>query len=158
MRVADDVALRVVPVRTIWTPAEPVTADSTLRDAITATDAQLAAVRNPQVLASIAGAISSAAPADPDAAERGMAAVSSRELMLTNLGVIDFPTTASAAVSVIGLEGLAQTTHIDQNVLGAVTFGGELHMTNVSESPLPAFLDHMTALLAGLAQASRPTD
>jgi len=75
-----------------------------------------------------------------------MLAVSSLDMMLTNLGVVEAP--ATSTVRLVDIGGLGLSIRIaGEQILEAVTFGGSLRMLNVAHDPVPGLLDLMAAVL-----------
>lgn len=139
---ADAVALRIMP-SLAGRAAEETTDFWALARAVTN---DLKPLRSLQGVLAVSGAVESTVPADADGADGWMLAVSSLDLMVTNLGVIDAPPTST--VRLVDIGGLGMSIRMaGEQILGAVTFGGSLHMTNVSHDPVPGLLDQMAAVL-----------
>jgi len=142
----DDVAIRIVPTRTgiaagngegFWNLAAAIGAGQT-------------PARTPAAVLATSAAMQANLPPDPDAAEAGMLAIGSSDTYLTNLGVVDLPD--SGPLHVVALEGLAMSVHIvGEQVLGALTYRGELRMTNVTHAPIRSFLRDVVQVLRDVA-------
>lgn len=138
----DAVALRMMPSLS-GRPAEETTDFWSLARAV-ADD--LIPPRSLEGVLTVSGAIESTVPADADGADAWMLAVSSLDMMLTNLGVVEPP--ATSTVRLVDIGGLGMSIRMaGEQIVGAVTFGGSLRMLNVAHDPVPGLLDLMTAVL-----------
>jgi len=136
------VALRLMP-SLAGRPAEETTDFWALARAV-ADD--LLPLRSLQGILAVSGAVESTVPADADGADTWMLAVSSLDMMVTNLGVVEAP--ATSTVRLVDIGGLGMSIRMaGEQILGAVTFGGSLRMTNVAHDPVPGLLDLIAAVL-----------
>ena len=84
-------------------------------------------------------------PETPEQATQGMLAISSLDLMLTNLGVVDLP---DGDVRCVGLVGPCMTVQIvDEVIVGVTTFDGRMTLTAATRADLPGLLDGIVAPL-----------
>lgn len=143
----DDVALRLMPSRTGFDAQ----ASGDFWDLARATTDVLAATRAPAAVLAASDALRTNLPGDADAGEALMLAITSMDMMVTNLGVVDVPETGPLHVT--GVEGLTMSVRIvGEQILGVLTFAGRLRMTNTTHDPVP----HLLRDIAGvLSEASR---
>jgi len=138
----DDVAIRIVPTRSGLAAGD----GQGFWDLAAATGRVQAPARTPAAVLATSASMQANVPPDPDAAEAGMLAIGSSDVYLTNLGVVDLPD--SGPLHVVALEGLAMSLQIvGEQVLGALTYRGELRMTNVTHAPIPSFLRDVAQVL-----------
>ena len=98
------------------------------------------------MLNAVSGAVESSVPADADGADAWMLAVSSLDMMLTNLGVVEAPVTST--VHLVDVGGLGMSIRMaGEQIVGAVTFDGSLRLLNVAHDPVPNLLELMTTIL-----------
>ncbi|GAA4823184.1 peptide synthetase [Streptomyces ziwulingensis] len=106
----------------------------------------LARQRTPGVLRTGSAVLVQHPPTTPEEAEAMMAAVTAADIQITNLGAAG-PDAAGLGVS--ALWGPAQITQLrGEHVLGVVTVGGRLRMTELTHDPVPALVPGMAAVLA----------
>ncbi|MFJ7415472.1 peptide synthetase [Streptomyces sp. NPDC098077] len=107
----------------------------------------LARQRAPHALRAGSAALSESPPESPEDAEAMMAAVTAADIQITNLGAAD--AYGSVPSSVTALWGPAQITQVrGEHVLGVVTVGGRLRMTELTHDPVAGLLPEMAAVLA----------
>lgn len=145
---SDGVALRLAAARTgtgtanlppFWDLARIITAD-------------VAPARSVAVVLAGAAMAEDHRPDDADAGEAGMLALSSMDMMLTNLGVVDLP--SGDQIHPLTLWGPVMSTRIaGEQVVGAVTSGGQLQLTCTTHDPVP---DLLADLAAALVLGSKP--
>ncbi|MFS8203411.1 phthiocerol/phthiodiolone dimycocerosyl transferase family protein [Streptomyces sp. CWNU-52B] len=103
--------------------------------------------RTPDVLRAGSAALSQSPPQTPEVAEAMMAAVTAADIQITNLGAAEAH--RSNPASLRALWGPAQITQLrGEHVLGVVTVGGRLRMTELTHDPVPALLPELGAALA----------
>ncbi|MGW8529808.1 MULTISPECIES: phthiocerol/phthiodiolone dimycocerosyl transferase family protein [Nocardiopsidaceae] len=110
------------------------------------TRAALSLQRTPDALRAGAAAIAGQPPSSSAEAEAMMASATAADVQITNLGVAD-PGPGMEAVT--ALWGPAQTTQLrGEHVLGVVTVGGRLRMTELTHDPVAGLVPEMGAVLA----------
>ncbi|MFD4024552.1 peptide synthetase [Streptomyces sp. NPDC058576] len=103
--------------------------------------------RTPSVLKAGAQALAQQPPATPEEAEAMMTAVTAADIQITNLGAVE--TSANGRSGPVAVWGPAQTTQLrGEHVLGVVTVGGRLRMTELTHDPVAVLLPAMAAVLA----------
>lgn len=101
--------------------------------------------RAPHALKVAGAQLTEYAPASRDEAEAMMSAATAADIQITNLGVAD--TRGSGTLS--ALWGPAQITQLrGEHVLGVVTFGGRLRMTELTHDPVAGLVGEVAAVLA----------
>lgn len=101
--------------------------------------------RAPHALKAAGAQLTQYAPASGDEAEAMMSAATAADIQITNLGVAD--TRGSAALT--ALWGPAQITQLrGEHVLGVVTAGGRLRMTELTHDPVAGLVGEIAAVLA----------
>ncbi|MGY0068777.1 phthiocerol/phthiodiolone dimycocerosyl transferase family protein [Streptomyces sp. QTS137] len=103
--------------------------------------------RAPQVLKTGSEALAQQPPATPEEAEAMMTVVTAADIQITNLGVVKTP--AHGRTCLTALWGPTQTTQLrGEHVLGVVTVGGRLRMTELTRDPVAVLLPDMATVLA----------
>ncbi|MFD5893164.1 peptide synthetase [Streptomyces sp. NPDC060366] len=103
--------------------------------------------RAPHVLQAGSAALAESPPATPEDAEAMMAAVTAADIQITNLGAAEAYGPIHASLK--ALWGPAQITQLrGEHVLGVVTSGGRLRMTELTHDPVAVLLPEMAAVLA----------
>ncbi|MFI0502363.1 peptide synthetase [Streptomyces albogriseolus] len=103
--------------------------------------------RAPQVLKAGSEALEQQSPTTPEEAEAMMTVVTAADIQITNLGVVEAP--AHGRTRLTALWGPAQTTQLrGEHVLGVVTLGGRLRMTELTHDPVAVLLPDMATVLA----------
>ncbi|MFJ4696425.1 peptide synthetase [Streptomyces sp. NPDC088766] len=103
--------------------------------------------RAPQVLKAGSQALAQQPPATPEDAEAMMTVATAADIQITNLGVVQAP--AHGRTRLTALWGPAQTTQLrGEHVLGVITFGGRLRMTELTHDPVAVLLPDMATVLA----------
>ncbi|MFI6377377.1 peptide synthetase [Streptomyces sp. NPDC050546] len=111
------------------------------------TRASLSRQRTPAALAAGAAALAAHPPSGSGDAEAMMTAATAADLQITNLGVAHPSRQGPCALS--ALWGPAQITQLrGEHVLGVVTVGGRLRMTELTHDPVPGLVPEMGAVLA----------
>ncbi|MGW6057641.1 phthiocerol/phthiodiolone dimycocerosyl transferase family protein [Streptomyces sp. NPDC055189] len=111
------------------------------------TGASLSAQRTPHALKAGAAALAEHAPSNSAEAEAMMAAATAADIQITNLGVVH-PGDRSASM-LSALWGPAQITQMrGEHVLGVVTAGGRLRMTELTHDPVAGLVPETGAVLA----------
>lgn len=109
--------------------------------------------RAPHALKAAGAQLTEYAPASGDEAEAMMSAATAADIQITNLGVAD--TRGSGTLS--ALWGPAQITQLrGEHVLGVVTFGGRLRMTELTHDPVAGLVGEVAAVLAEACAAPCP--
>ncbi|MFF9579631.1 peptide synthetase [Streptomyces rubiginosohelvolus] len=109
--------------------------------------------RTPYVLKAGAQALVQQPPTTPEEAEAMMAAVTAADIQITNLGAVE--TSANGRSGPVAVWGPAQTTQLrGEHVLGVVTVGGRLRMTELTHDPVAVLLPAMASVLAQQCAAS----
>jgi hypothetical protein len=115
----------------------------------------LARQRTPGALRAGSAALVQRSPTTPEEAEAMMTAVTAADIQITNLGVVEPDRPNSGLLS--ALWGPAQITQLrGEHVLGVVTVGGQLRMTELTHDPVPGLVPGMAAVLA--RESATPTD
>lgn len=110
------------------------------------TTEHLRSARDRSSVQAVATGMTGGAPYTPQIAEAAMTAELSTEVELSNLGVIDLP--HGGPVEVVAVDGPLLATQISgQQVIGAVTFRGQLRMTNLSYTPVPGLLEDIASVI-----------
>ncbi|MFD3686439.1 peptide synthetase [Nocardiopsis sp. NPDC058631] len=103
--------------------------------------------RTPNALKAGSAALAGQPPASGGDAEAMMAAATAADIQITNLGVADRDGQAAGMLS--ALWGPAQITQLrGEHVLGVVTAGGRLRMTELTHDPVAGLVPEMGAVLA----------
>ncbi|MEU4657023.1 peptide synthetase [Streptomyces sp. NPDC023723] len=114
----------------------------------------LARQRTPGALRAGSAALAQHPPTTAEEAEAMMAAVTAADIQITSLGVARSDATG---LEVTALWGPAQITQLrGEHVLGVVTAGGQLRMTELTHDPVPALVPGMAAVLAQACAAPAP--
>ncbi|QFG22311.1 peptide synthetase [Actinomadura sp. WMMB 499] len=109
--------------------------------------ASLVRQRAPHALVAGSAALAERPPAGPGDAEAMMAAATAADVQITNLGAVD--PDGPGPDGLTALWGPAQITQLSgEHVLGVVTSGGRLRMTELTHDPVAAFVPDMAAVLA----------
>lgn len=109
--------------------------------------------RAPHALKAAGAQLTEHAPASGDEAEAMMSAATAADIQITNLGVAD--TRGSGTLG--ALWGPAQITQLRwEHVLGVVTFGGRLRMTELTHAPVAGLVGEVAAVLAEACAAPCP--
>ncbi|MFJ6694585.1 peptide synthetase [Streptomyces sp. NPDC091272] len=112
-----------------------------------ATRASLARQRHPAALKAAGAALAEHAPASAEQAEAMMGAATAADIQITNLGVAQ-PNRRSAS-TLTALWGPGQITQLrGEHVLGVVTLGGQLRMTELTHDPVAGLVTDIAAALA----------
>lgn len=117
------------------------------------TSRSLAGQRTLDALKAGAAAIAAHAPGSPEEAEAMMTAATAADIQITNLGVADPAPApdadANSAHALSALWGPAQITQLrGEHILGVVTVGGRLRMTELTHDPVGGLLPEIAAVLA----------
>ncbi|MFI7324990.1 peptide synthetase [Streptomyces rubiginosohelvolus] len=113
----------------------------------------LSAQTDPGAVAANSAALVDHTPGSPEEATAMMAVASAADVQITNLGVAGQDT--HSPVSVRALWGPAQLTQLrDEHLIGVVTSGGRLRMTELTHDPVPALLSSMALVLAEACAAA----
>lgn len=140
---ADDVVVRFAGARTGSTADEAKDFWTLARS----THAALSGQRAPDALQAGSAALAAHAPANGSEAESMMTAATAADIQITNLGAVDPGRQHLSAVS--ALWGPAQITQLSgEHILGVVTAGGQLRMTELTHDPVAALLPELAAVLA----------
>ncbi|GAA3634609.1 phthiocerol/phthiodiolone dimycocerosyl transferase family protein [Streptomyces iranensis] len=111
------------------------------------TSASIALQRTPAALKGGSAALAQNAPSSAGDAEAMMAAATAADIQITNLGVA-YPSRPSPS-GLSALWGPAQITQLrGEHILGVVTVGGRLRMTELTHDPVPGLVPEMGAVLA----------
>ncbi|MGX5209498.1 phthiocerol/phthiodiolone dimycocerosyl transferase family protein [Streptomyces violaceus] len=111
------------------------------------TRGRLSRLRTPHALKSGFAALAEHPPSSRHDAEAMMTAVTAADIQITNLGVA-YPSRRSPG-ALRALWGPAQITQMrGEHVLGVVTAGGRLRMTEVTHAPVAGLVPEMGAVLA----------
>lgn len=103
--------------------------------------------RTPRALQAGSAALAQGPPVSAEDAEAMMAAVTAADIQITNLGAAE--TYRSGPASLTALWGPAQITQLKgEHVLGVVTVGGYLRMTELTHDPVAALLPEMASVIA----------
>ncbi|GAA2324630.1 peptide synthetase [Streptomyces kunmingensis] len=103
--------------------------------------------RTPAALKAAGAALAEHAPASAEEAEAMMGAATAADIQITNLGVAE-PKRRSAS-TLTALWGPAQITQLrGEHVLGVVTVGGRLRMTELTHDPVAGLVGDIAAVLA----------
>ncbi|MGW7514283.1 peptide synthetase [Streptomyces sp. NPDC054796] len=109
--------------------------------------ASLARQRTPSALTTGSAALAAHPPSSPQDAEAMMTAATAADIQITNLGAVDPSQRNLGALS--ALWGPAQITQLrGEHILGVVTVGGRLRMTELTHDPVAGLVPEMGAVLA----------
>jgi hypothetical protein len=145
----DEVAVRFAGARTASTADEAKDFWALARR----TGGSLARLRAPNALRAGAEAVAEHPPGSSGDAEAMMAAATAADIQITNLGVAGVSGGAhpggQSLAALSALWGPAQTTQLrGEHVLGVVTVGGRLRMTELTRDPVAGLVPRMGAVLA----------
>lgn len=113
--------------------------------------------RAPHAIKGAAAQLMEHAPASGEEAEAMMAAATAADIQITNLGVAE-PRPRSAG-TLTALWGPAQITQLrGEHVLGVVTVGGQLRMTELTHDPVAGLVGDIAAVLAEACTAGPGRD
>lgn len=125
---------------------------------------QLNVARRPAVVLAAAKMLKDHLASTPDEAVAGMLAMTRVDAMLTNLGIVELKETTMNDVidregvnfpPVISLRALAMSTEISgEQVVGALTYRGQLRLTNTSHEPVPGLLERVAQELHVFASSA----
>ncbi|MFJ6854704.1 peptide synthetase [Streptomyces sp. NPDC091271] len=111
------------------------------------TGGSLTRQRAPHVLKAAGAALAEHAPTSGEEAEAMMAAATAADIQITNLGVAE--PRRKGAGTLTALWGPAQITQLSvEHVLGVVTVGGRLRMTELTHDPVAGLVPDIAAVLA----------
>ncbi|MFD5199456.1 peptide synthetase [Streptomyces sp. NPDC058375] len=103
--------------------------------------------RTPSLLKAGAQALVQQPPTTPEEAEAMMTAVTAADIQITNLGPVEV--SGNGGSGPVAVWGPAQTTQLrGEHVLGVVTVGGLLRMTELTHDPVAVLLPAMASVLA----------
>jgi hypothetical protein len=103
--------------------------------------------RTPNALKAGSAALAAHPPSSCDDAEAMMTAATAADIQITNLGVA-YPSRQSLS-ALSALWGPAQITQLrGEHILGVVTVGGQLRMTELTHDPVAGLIPEMSAVLA----------
>lgn len=109
--------------------------------------ASLSRQRTPNALKAGSAALAEHSPSSGDDAEAMMTAATAADIQITNLGVAHPSRRSGNALT--ALWGPAQITQLrGEHVLGVVTVGGRLRMTELTHTPVAGLVPEMGAVLA----------
>ncbi|MGW0907112.1 phthiocerol/phthiodiolone dimycocerosyl transferase family protein [Streptomyces sp. NPDC002853] len=107
----------------------------------------LARLRAPHAIKGAAAQLAEHAPTSGEEAEAMMAAATAADIQITNLGVAEPPPRSAGTLT--ALWGPAQITQLrGEHVLGVVTVGGRLRMTELTHDPVAGLVGDIAAVLA----------
>ncbi|MEU6675866.1 peptide synthetase [Streptomyces sp. NPDC046925] len=107
----------------------------------------LARQRTPGALKTAGAALAEHAPASAEEAEAMMSVATAADIQITNLGVAHSPRQSTDTLT--ALWGPAQITQMrGEHVLGVVTVGGRLRMTEFTHDPVAGLVGEIAAVLA----------
>ena len=110
------------------------------------TTERLRSARDRGSVQAVATGMTGGAPYTSQVAEAALTAELSTDVELSNLGVVDLP--RGGAMEVVAVDGPLLATQISgQQTIGAVTFRGQLRMTNLSYTPVPDLLEDITSVI-----------
>ncbi|MER5225779.1 phthiocerol/phthiodiolone dimycocerosyl transferase family protein [Streptomyces flaveus] len=111
------------------------------------TRASLSRQRTPHALKAGSAALAEHPPSSSGDAEAMMTAATAADIQITNLGAVQPSWQSSSALS--ALWGPAQITQMrGEHILGVVTVGGQLRMTELTHDPVAGLVPEMGAVLA----------
>lgn len=107
----------------------------------------LARRRSPDALRAGSAVLAGRPPSSRGDAEAMMTAATAADIQITNLGAVDPSAQGSAELAAVW--GPAQITQLrGEHVLGVVTHGGRLRMTELTHDPVPGLVPETAAMLA----------
>jgi len=110
------------------------------------TTEHLRSARDRGSVQAVATAMTGGVPYASQVAEAALTAELSTDVELSNLGVVDLP--RGGPTEVVAVDGPLLATQISgQQTIGAVTFRGQLRMTNLSYTPVPGLLEDITSII-----------